>query len=116
VRSRDDWSLAASAFGKAITSGQPRGSGLALRGTWVPVRGEGALLHLGLSHVDHDTPADRLRLRVRPNADLAAVRLVDSGELTDTDRIAISGAELLWLGGPWKLQGEVFRARASRHA
>ena len=116
VQSRDDWSLAASAFGRKLGSGQDRGSGFGLRGTWVPIRTDGSLLHLGLSHVDHDTDADTLRLRARPNADLASVRLVDSGQLVDTDRIATTGVEALWLAGPLKLQGELFHAQVRRHA
>src|SRR5690606_33399319 len=47
-------------------------------------------------------------------ADMAAVRLVDSGVLSDVDRLATTGVEAMWIGGPIKLQGEYFLASADR--
>ncbi|WP_132999355.1 OprO/OprP family phosphate-selective porin [Luteimonas arsenica] len=90
------------------------GAGYGARAWWVPLRDEGRLLHLGLSHVDRDTRADQLRLRARPNADMAAVRLVDSGALADVDRLATTGLEAMWIQGPLKLQGEYYLASADR--
>lgn len=90
------------------------GAGYGARAWWAPLRDEGRLLHLGLSHVDRDTRADQLRLRARPNADMAAVRLVDSGALADVDRLATTGLEAMWIQGPLKLQGEYYRASADR--
>jgi phosphate-selective porin OprO/OprP len=101
-------------FGRDLDSDGARGAGYGARGWWAPLHGEGRVLHLGLSHVDHDTPDDSLRLRARPNADLAAVRLVDSGTLRDAERVATTGLEALWIGGPVKLQGEYFLLRADR--
>lgn len=90
------------------------GAGYGARAWWAPVRDDGRVLHLGLSHVDRDTDADALRLRARPNADLAPVRVVDTGSLADVDRLATTGVEAMWISGPLKLQGEYFLARADR--
>lgn len=99
-------------FGRNLDN-EVHGAGYGLRTWWAPVKGDGRVLHLGLSHVDRDTEDDRLRLRARPNADFAQ-RLVDSGTLSDVDRLATTGVEALWIGGPLKLQGEYFRASGDR--
>jgi phosphate-selective porin OprO/OprP len=109
----DDWGLAASLFTRELTRDRAHGGGYGLRGWWAPVNGDGNVLHLGVSRVDHDTDADTLRLRARPGADMAN-RLVDTGSLTDTDRVATTGFEALWMRGPLKLQGEYMRSRVSR--
>lgn len=111
----DDWTLTASSFGRELTSGGAHGSGYGVRGTFAPINDGGNILHFGLSYVDHDTDADTLRLRTRPQADLAGVRLVDTGTLLDTDRIATTGIESFWARGPFKLQGEYMLADVSRH-
>ena len=113
--SNDHWGVTASSFGRELTSGGAHGAGYALRGTFAPVNSDGNIFHLGLSYVDQDTDADTLRLRTRPQADLAAVRLVDTGTLLDTDRVATTGLESFWVRGPLKLQGEYMLADVSRH-
>ena len=90
------------------------GAGYVARAWWAPIRDDGQVLHLGLSHVDRDTDGDQLRLRSRPNADMAAVRVVDSGALSDVDRLATTGLEAMWISGPLKLQGEYFIASGDR--
>lgn len=112
---RDDWSVTASSFGRNLTSGGDHGSGYGFRGAFAPINNDGDILHFGLSYVNHDTEADTLRLRTRPQADLAGIRLVDSGTLTDTDRLATTGAEAFWVRGPLKLQAEYMRGSVSRH-
>lgn len=90
------------------------GAGYVARTWWAPVHDEGRVLHLGLSHLDRDTDGDRHRLRARPQADMAAARIIDSGALSDVDRLATTGLEALWIDGPLKLQGEYFRSSADR--
>ena len=99
-------------FGRNLDN-DVHGAGYGLRTWWAPVRDDGRVLHLGLSHVDRDTDGDQLRLRARPNADFAQ-RLIDSRTLTDVDRLATTGLEALWIAGPVKLQGEYFLARGDR--
>lgn len=109
------WTATASWFGRELTDGGARGAGYGLRGTFAPSMGEGRIAHLGLSFVDRDTDADRLRLRTKPQADLSGVRLVDTGSLRDTDRVATLGLEGLWATGPFKLQGELMRSSVDRY-
>lgn len=111
--SSDAWGLTGSMFSRELTRDRAHGPGYGVRGWWTPLNRDGNLLHLGVSHVDHDTDADTLRLRARPGADMAN-RLVDTGAFTDTDRVATTGFEALWLRGPVKLQGEYMRSQVSR--
>ena len=114
----DDWTLAGSVFDRELTRRLANGAGFGARGTWAPVNDRGRLLHLGLSYVDVEAEDSlgkgRARFRVRPDADLAGVRLVDSGQLTDADRIATVGGELVWVHGPLKVQAEAMRTRVGR--
>ena len=54
-------------------------------------------------------------MRARPNADLATARLVDSGNLTDTDRVSTIGAEAMYFQGPFKAQAEYYTSKAKRY-
>lgn len=110
----DDWTLTTTAFGRELTSGRAHGSGYGVRGTWAPVNEKGNVFNLGLSYVDHDTDGDLLRLRARPDADMAN-RLVDTGTLRDADRVSTLGLEAFWLRGPLKLQGEAMRSTVDRY-
>lgn len=110
------FTVTGSAFGSEISSGGARGNGHALRATFAPLHDDGQVLHLGLSWADEDTHADAYRLRVRPQADLAERRLVDSGLFTDADRVSVAGFETLWITGSLKLQGEWFHGSVDRIA
>jgi phosphate-selective porin OprO and OprP len=111
----NDWSLTASYFGRELTRNLAHGPGFGLRGTWAPINEKANVLHFGLAYVDYDTPDDTFRVRSRPNADLATVRLVDSGNLTDADRVATTSLEGLWIHGPFKLQGEYYTSDVQRY-
>ncbi len=111
----NDWGLTASYFGRELTRNLAHGPGFGLRGTWAPINEKGNVLHFGLAYVDYDTPADTFRVRARPNADLATLRLVDSGNLTDADRVATTSLEGLWIHGPFKLQGEYYSSDVQRY-
>jgi phosphate-selective porin OprO/OprP len=111
----DRWGVNVSGFGRELTRNLAHGSGYGARGFWAPLNEKGNLLHFGLSYVDYDTDADTLRYRVRPNADLATERLIDTGNLTDADRIGTLGLESMWVRGPFKLQGEYFTSNVKRY-
>ena len=111
----NDWSLTASYFGRELTRNLAHGPGYGLRGTWAPINEKGKVLHFGLAYANYDTPDDTFRVRSRPNADLATVRLVDSGNLTDADRVATTSLEGLWIQGPFKLQGEYYSSDVQRY-
>jgi len=104
----DNWSINASYFGRELTRNLAHGSGYGLRGTWAPINDKGNIVHFGLAYANYDTDADTFRVRARPDADLATVRLVDAGTMTDSDRVATTSVEGLWIHGPFKLQGEYY--------
>lgn len=112
----DTWTLTGSVFGRELTRNLAHGSGYGGRFTWAPVNETGKLLHLGLSAVDLDTDADAIRLRTRPQADLAAVRLVDTGNLVASDRQRTLGLEGIWVEGPVKVQAEYMQSTVDRYA
>jgi phosphate-selective porin OprO/OprP len=109
-----DWGVTASMFSRELTRNRAHGSGFGARGYWAPINEKGSVLHLGLSYADYDTDADTLRLRVRPDADLSN-RLIDTGNLTDTDRISTTGVEGMWVKGPVKVQAEYMSSKVSRY-
>jgi phosphate-selective porin OprO/OprP len=111
----NNWSVVGSVFGRELTRNLAHGSGYGARGTFAPINESGNILHFGLSYVNYDTDADTLRLRARPDADLTSVRLVDSGNLTNTDRIGVIGGEAMWVTGPFKTQAEYYNAKVERY-
>lgn len=111
----DSWTLTGSVFGRELTRNLAHGSGYGARFTWMPVKEDGRMVHLGLSAVDYDTDADTVRIRTRPQADLAALRLVDTGNLVASDRQQTLGVEGLWVEGPVKLQAEYMRSNIDRY-
>jgi len=111
----DNWTLTGSVFGRELTRNLAHGSGYGARFTWMPIKEDGRMLHLGLSAVDYDTDADTVRIRTRPQADLAALRLVDTGSLVASDRQQTLGVEGLWVEGPFKLQAEYMRSTVDRY-
>jgi phosphate-selective porin OprO and OprP len=95
------------------TAGLDEGWAVTGRTVWAPVREPDRLWHLGVAASyrranDHGgsllgTP---LRVRQRPEASVTSIRLVDTGEMPDTDAILIAGVEAAWIGGPFSLQAE----------
>ena len=74
------------------------------------------LLHLGISVVGYDPSKNTIRLNVRPEADLANIRLIDSANLTDADDALQIGAEVAYFHGPLKINAEYVNARYQRSA
>jgi phosphate-selective porin OprO/OprP len=112
----DNWGVNVAGFGRELTKNLAHGSGYGARGFWAPINDKGSILHFGLSYVDYDTDADTLRYRARPDADLATERLIDTGNLADTDRLGTLGLEGMWVHGPFKLQGEYFTSKVDRYS
>ena len=109
----------ASVFGRTLTwegSATDPDQGYGLRAYWTPQRSAGEVVHLGLSHVSFTTHGDAARLRARPNADLTAVRLVDTGILDEVDRQSTTGVELMWLSDGMKLEAEFMQTTVRRTA
>lgn len=119
----NNWSVTGSVFGKELTRNLALGNGFGIRGTWAPINDKGRILHLGLSYVDYSAKIsdgilsldNTARFRARPDSDFSQ-RLIDTGKLTNTDRIATTGVEGLWVAGPVKVQAEYMNTNASRTA
>lgn len=118
-----NWGVNAALFGDELKRGNAAGNGFGARGYFAPINDKGSILHLGLSYVNYNAEQavinganlnDTARFRVRPNADLAGVRLIDTGNLPFSDKISTTGVEAFWVGGPVKLQGEWMRSNISR--
>ncbi|HET7845477.1 MAG TPA: porin, partial [Xanthomonadales bacterium] len=112
-----NWGVTASVFGRELTRNLAQGQGYGVRAYWAPINEVqgGDTLHFGLSWVDYDTDFDTLRLRVRPDADFATARLVDTGDLRNTDRQSTLGAEAMWVRGPFKVQAEYMASSIDRY-
>lgn len=114
----DAWTLTGSYFDRELTRNLANGKGFGARGTWAPMHDAGNVLHLGLSAVSFeakDATADgRAIFRVRPNADLANTRLINSGQFVDADQITSYGGEAAWVNGPIKLQAEAMTTNVTR--
>jgi phosphate-selective porin OprO/OprP len=118
----DDWTLTGSYMNRELTRNLAQGKGFGARGTWAPMHDSGNIFHLGLSAVSFDardnaavSPDGRARFRVRPDADLTATRLIDSGQFTDGDKITTYGGEAAWVKGPIKLQAEAMTTNLTRN-
>lgn len=102
-------------FGRELTRNLAHGAGWGARAYYAPINETGRFLHLGISALDYDTDGDTLRLRVRPDADLATARLVDTGDLRNADRQRTFGVEGAYVQGPFKVQGEWMHSQVSRY-
>ena len=107
---RGNWHSYVSAFGHEIEDGRG-GSGVAGRLNWTPL-GQGVrVLHLGVAGTRENPADDRFRLRLRPEASVGDLRLLDSGSVPGGDDLERGALELAWRQGPWLLQGEHLRLR-----
>jgi phosphate-selective porin OprO/OprP len=114
----ENWTLTGSVFNRELTRRLANGPGYGVRGTWAPINEAGNTLHLGVSFVDYKAEDFKgegdAQIRVRPDADLAGKRLIDSGAFIDGDHIATVGGEVAWVKGPIKLQAEMMRSNLGR--
>jgi phosphate-selective porin OprO/OprP len=119
---KPNWGATASYFGNEITNNESpslgSGDGFGLRGYFAPINKEGTFLHFGLSYIDMEARDSRDRsyaqLRVRPDADQSAQRLIDTGVMTDADRLKTTGLEGAFVTGPFKVQAEYMTTTVSR--
>ena len=116
------WTLTGSAFSRELTNNGQKSAGYGLRATYAPimhmsesVSGQAEqVLHLGISAISYDPSKDTVRLNVRPEADLANIRLIDTTNLTDVDGARQLGLEAAYLQGPLKINAEYVNASYSR--
>jgi phosphate-selective porin OprO/OprP len=94
--------------------GQLKGAGVVGRVVYTPFADAGNLLHLAISAGSESPDEDRARFSSRVEASGIGRTRLDTGTLTDVDRIVRTGLEALWIRGPWTLQGEYLRGNLSR--
>lgn len=89
-------------------------NGIGARVTYAPLlEKDSRLLHFGAS-LGTEEIDDSLKLRVRPEARPADVRLVNTGGIDDVHRIHRVGLETAWQNGPLSAQAEWLRADLKR--
>jgi len=112
-------------WGNDLQGNNP-GTTVAMRAAWTPHKAAGDVLHLGVSASQENPDSEvnglgqtilpSVRWRSKPEGSLTTVRLVDSGNLTNVDRIRREGLEALWIKNEWSLQGEYLRQQTTRNA
>lgn len=122
-----NWSLNAGLFGEPVGSAQAGDEGHALvaRGTYAPLLGNNRVVHLGLGYTlryptadnSTNTTGDRFataRFRSKPESNILAQRLVDTGEIVGVDQYSIGGLELAAQFGAFSLQSEYHAVTVDR--
>lgn len=94
--------------------GQLKGGGGVGRVVYTPFAEAGHLLHLAISAGSESPDADRARFSSRVEASGIGRTRLDTGTLTDVDRINRTGLEALWIRDSWTVQGEYLRSDLSR--
>lgn len=118
----DNWTLTGSVFGREMTRNLAEGNGYGGRFTFAPLNDSNNILHLGLSYVNYEAELgnaglntdNAAQIRVRPDADLAGARLIDTDKMLDADRIRTYGLEGAWVHGRFKFQSEYMNTEVSR--
>jgi phosphate-selective porin OprO/OprP len=114
------WTLAAGLYGNDIADDDRRrfdGESVIVRGTFVPVRADGWLWHVGASGEYRQAANNAtLRLRARPETAITNVRLIDTGVLTGVEELATVAFETAVRRGPFLVQAEYLQTSASRDA
>ena len=111
----------ASFYGNELTPNESpslgTGNGFGVRGYYAPINSDAHFLHFGLSYIDMDvrnsSNQEIARLRVRPDADLSAARLIDTGNFS-AESLSVFGIEAAYVQGPFKFQGEYMDNTFSR--
>jgi len=118
------WTVTGSVFSRELSNNGQKSAGYGLRATYAPIMNmsdsvsgqANEVLHLGISAIGYDPSKDTVRLNVRPEADLANIRLIDSTNLTDADGARQLGLEAAYFRGPLKINAEYVDASYSRKA
>lgn len=113
-RNRDRYTVAVMGFGRSIDDAD-EGRGAAARVTWAPLGSDGTIIHLGAGAVTGDPRGD-VKFSARPESRVADVKLVNTGDLDDVDRVDQWGLEAAWRSGPLMAQAEWIEARIRRGA
>ncbi|MES2683669.1 MAG: porin [Pseudomonadota bacterium] len=114
-----NWSANGGVFGEPVGNAQAgdEGYGLVARASYAPLLSGGRLIHLGFAGVlryptaesSSNTAGARsstVRFRSKPESNVLAQRLVDTGEIRGVDSLRIEGIELAVQQGALSLQAE----------
>lgn len=110
------WLLNAAVFSGGDLNGDNDGTTWAGRAVFNPYKSDTGVVHLGLAGSIEQRDDEVARIRARPEANLTAIRLIDTGNLAGTDEITRVGLEAAWAQGPFSLQGEFLRIGAQRRS
>ncbi len=118
--SGDNWSTALGLFGERaegnVAAEGDEGWDVNGRFTLAPLNESERVVHLGVAGRLH-TPRDstnELRFSSRPETNVTAVRVVDTGVIADVDRFHSLGLEAGAVLGPFSVQGEYIGTRLNR--
>lgn len=108
------YTATAMAFGSTL-DGDDRGRGVAARLTIAPDYSTQSVLHLGVA-VALESPRSKVDFDAAPESRVADVDLVNTGRISDVNRIHRFGLEGAWRSGPLSVQAEWMRASIRRSA
>ncbi|KRB06140.1 porin [Lysobacter sp. Root690] len=108
------WYINAAVMSGGDLQGDNDGRMLAARVVFNPVKTDADIVHVGVSGSNEKRDDDSARIRVRPEAFLTPVRLVDSGAIGSVEAINRAGLEAIWQHGPLLLQSEYLRMAVQR--
>lgn len=113
------WTAATGLFGGAFDDdaddeGDEQWS-LTGRMTYAPWRGDRQTFHLGTAF-SYRIPGDEkeVKFNARPESHITDVKYLNTGKITDVDRISLFGFESALVQGPFSLQGEYIHTRVNR--
>lgn len=109
-----NWQLNLAVLGYQDMNGDNDGTTIAGKVAFNPIKTEQTIMHLGLAVARENREDDTARVRARPEANLTPVRLIDSGNLKNTDHIDRLGLEGAYIHGPWLVQSEWLNVDANR--
>jgi phosphate-selective porin OprO/OprP len=117
----ETWTAAMGFFQEPIDDEEDRketeGDGVTGRVTFLPWQDDDMLIHLGVGLEARDLDSGSgFRLRTRPEAALAASRLLDTGTLANVDQFTTLNLEGAWRDGPFSLQGQYLHMFTDRAA
>lgn len=110
------WLFNAGFFSGGDLNGDNDGTTGTARAVYNPVKAEHSVVHLGVAASVEDRDDATARIRARPEANLTAIRLIDTGSLVGTGRIRRFGLEGAWAQGPFSLQAEYLTIGAERRS
>jgi phosphate-selective porin OprO/OprP len=124
--SGSNYTFDAMAFGQPVgtnddrvATGGDEGFGVGARATFIPMRNDNGLLHLGFA-LSTEQPANDeneiIRIRQRPESRVSGLRLVDTGNINEVSSINRAGIELGWQHGPFTLQSEYITVDVNRNS